>query len=104
MKQKSMKAQYIENCELKAKVAEEVYPGWIRISRRWLRKAREDLLNIKDNPGKQKEFLVLLAFYIRDVLRAKYEPTITGKHAARLYAEIQQWAVEKGGEDIAKLM
>lgn len=102
-KQKPLKTQYIESCQQKAKVAGEVYRDWQRVSRHWLKKERAELLAIKDIPGKKNEFLVKLAFYKREVMRAKYEPTITGHYAAQLYREILAWAEEKGGKDIAKL-
>lgn len=96
-RQKPLKAQYIESCQQKAKVAGEVYRDWQRVSRRWLRKERAELLAIKGDPGRQTEFLVRLALYIRHVLQAKYEPTITGKLAARLYLEAYGWGEEVCG-------
>jgi hypothetical protein len=96
-KQKPLITQYIESCQQKAKVAEEVYRGWQRVRRRWLREERAELLAIKGDPGRQTEFLVRLAIYIRNVLQAKFEPTISGKLAARLYLEAYGWGEEVCG-------
>jgi len=102
-KQKPLMTRYIESCQQKAKVAGDVYRDWRRVSRRWLRKERAELLAVKDIPEKETEFFIKLAFYMDAVMRAKYDPTITGHYAAQLYREILAWAEEKGGKDIAKL-